>query len=730
MKHSLLTVLTVLVLAALCAAQIPTSNHVFVVAEENHSYSSVIGSSSMPYLNSLASKYGLATQYYANTHPSIGNYFMMTTGQILTNDDSQTPASFPVSADNIVRHLITAGKTWKAYAESLPYAGYTGGDVYPYAVRHNPLAYITDVQNSSNEKLNLVPFSQFATDLASNQLPNFSFIVPNVLDDAHDGTLQQADSWLQQNIAPLLASPAFQQDGILIISFDESFDTDTAYGGGQVATVVIGPNVKLGYQSSTLYQHQNLLCTAMTALGLTTFPGAAATATPLADFFGTTTTSSGVQVTVQSPAAGTTVGSPVQFAATATSAHPITGFVVYANNQNVYQTNSSSLSASVTLNPGTYNAFIRAWDSTGAYGTSPTFSITVGATTTTSVQVTVSSPTAGATVGSPVQFAATATSAHPITGFVVYANNQNVSQTNGSTLNASVALGAGTYSIYIRAWDSTGAYGTSPTFSITVSATTTSGVQVVVQSPAAGATVGSPVQFAATATSAHPITGFVVYANNQNVYQTNGSSLNASVALGAGTYSIYIRAWDSAGAYGTSPTFSITVGTTTTSGVQVTVQSPTTGVTVNSPVQFVAAATSAHPITGFVVYANNQNVYQMNGSTLNASVAFSAGTYSIYIRAWDSSGAYGTSATFSITVGATTASSTNNQAGLVADLQGMDSPTLKDERHGSSRPVFARCSGAGLQAALDSGSFLVIIPRNNQQEWQWVRFIIVAAEEV
>jgi len=70
----------------------------------------------MPYFNGLINQFGLATQYYANTHPSIGNYFMMTTGQILTNNDSQTPSSFPVSGDNVVRELLAAGKTWKAYA--------------------------------------------------------------------------------------------------------------------------------------------------------------------------------------------------------------------------------------------------------------------------------------------------------------------------------------------------------------------------------------------------------------------------------------------------------------------------------------------------------------------------------------------------------------------------------------------------------------------------------------
>src|SRR5437660_3823973 len=117
---------------------VPASSHVFVVVEENHSYSSVIGNSSMPYLNSLASKYGLATQYFADTHPSIGNYFMLTTGQIITNDDS---FGATVDADNIVRHLTAAGKTWRSYAEGLPAVGYLAAGPYPYAKNHNPFAY-------------------------------------------------------------------------------------------------------------------------------------------------------------------------------------------------------------------------------------------------------------------------------------------------------------------------------------------------------------------------------------------------------------------------------------------------------------------------------------------------------------------------------------------------------------------------------------------------------------
>jgi len=147
----------------------------------------------MPYLNSLASQYDLATQYFANTHPSIGNYFMLTTGQLVTNDDGFAGT---VGVDNIIRELITAGKTWKSYAESLPSTGYTGGDVYPYAKRHNPFSYFTDVVNSSTQLNNLVSLSQFGSDLANEQLPNFSFLVPSLLDDAHDGPLQLAGAWL------------------------------------------------------------------------------------------------------------------------------------------------------------------------------------------------------------------------------------------------------------------------------------------------------------------------------------------------------------------------------------------------------------------------------------------------------------------------------------------------------------------------------------------------------
>jgi phosphatidylinositol-3-phosphatase len=265
----------------------PLFGHVVLVMEENHSYSEVIGNTAnMPYLNSLATQYGLATQYFANTHPSIGNYFMLTTGKIITNDDA-----FPgtVSDDNIVRDLISAGKTWKSYAESIPSVGYLGGDSYPYAKRHNILSYFTDVTTSSTQAKNLVPFSQFSSDLANNQLPNFSFIVPNLLDDAHDPplsvALDVADFWLKQNIAPLISSPVFQNDGLLIIVFDEANTNDSTNGGGRVAMVVISPKAKAGFQSTTMYQHQSTLRLILHGLGVSTFPATASTAPEMGEFF-------------------------------------------------------------------------------------------------------------------------------------------------------------------------------------------------------------------------------------------------------------------------------------------------------------------------------------------------------------------------------------------------------------------------------------------------------------
>jgi hypothetical protein len=272
--------------ATLASAQVPRSNHMVVVVLENRHYSEIVGNTgSMPYLNSLIQKYGLATNYYANTHPSIGNYFMMTTGQTVTNNDDYTAT---VTVDNLARRFIADGRTWREYAESRPAQGWIGGDYDGvYVQHHSPFSYFSDVRNSTTQRQNLYSMSQFRADVANRTLPAFSFVVPNNQHNSHDGTLATADDWLRSNIDPIFATPYFQAggDGILVILFDESDDSDSAFGGGHIATLIAGPSVKPGYRSTTFYQHQSLLKTIGKALALTSIPAAGSTAPDMGEFF-------------------------------------------------------------------------------------------------------------------------------------------------------------------------------------------------------------------------------------------------------------------------------------------------------------------------------------------------------------------------------------------------------------------------------------------------------------
>lgn len=275
---------------------VPAFSHVFIVVEENHTYGDVIGNTSMPYLNSLATSYGLATQYYANAHPSLPNYFELTAGEgisITGLEGDNFPG--PLTQDNVVRALTAAGKTWKSYAESLPAIGYIGVDTGEYANRHNPFAYFSDVINSSTQAANIVPFTQLATDIANNAVPDYAFIVPNLNDDAHDcpaglstctdlHKLAAADQWLQTNIDPVIKSSAFQ-DAVMVIVFDEGDITDLANGGGHIPAVIVSSKSKAGYQSTTVYQHQSTMRLSLETLGVTDLPGDAATAPDMAEFF-------------------------------------------------------------------------------------------------------------------------------------------------------------------------------------------------------------------------------------------------------------------------------------------------------------------------------------------------------------------------------------------------------------------------------------------------------------
>jgi phosphatidylinositol-3-phosphatase len=298
--------LLVLVVTNPSYAQVPQVQHVIIVLEENTNYADVCGpnNTSMPFLCSLKSQGSFSANYYAPTHPSIGNYNDLGWGVVTTNDDNCVPNScgFPYTGDSIVRELQAAGKTWKGYAESLPSTCYFGGDNGQYAVRHSPIPYISDVQSNCLNRYVAFEDSNlgFAHDLAASTLPNFAFITPNLCDDAHDCTLPGSpipDQWLQTNvIQPLLTTGHLNPttgDTVLIVTFDES-NTDNTNGGGLVYWFMMGKGVQQNYQSAGpsaspgFYSHESTLRVIAEMLGASfSGLGGAATAPDMAELFGT-----------------------------------------------------------------------------------------------------------------------------------------------------------------------------------------------------------------------------------------------------------------------------------------------------------------------------------------------------------------------------------------------------------------------------------------------------------
>lgn len=234
-------------------------DHVVIIVEENKPATSILGSSAAPYLNSLASRSAVATDYSAVTHPSLPNYLALTGGSTagITDDCSPGPGC-EVHAPSIADEISASGRSWRMYAESMP-APCTPVSSGLYAVKHNPFLYYPSVtDHAASCAAHDVPFTRFAADLATtSSLPDYSFVSPNLCDDMHSCSVQTGDAWLSREVPKILGSPAFtQQNSLLVITWDEG---DSA--SNVVPAIFAGPAAKAGYTSSIPFGHYSLLHT-------------------------------------------------------------------------------------------------------------------------------------------------------------------------------------------------------------------------------------------------------------------------------------------------------------------------------------------------------------------------------------------------------------------------------------------------------------------------------------
>ena len=264
---------------------LPNFSHVFLIVMENEESTGIMGNSAAAYINALAGGHGLATEYFAVSHPSLPNYLALTAGSTFGIASDCTGCY--VNAMNIADQVESSGRSWKAYMESMPSSCYVG-DAYPYMQKHNPFIYYNDIRtNPARCAEHVVPFTQLSTDLTNGTVPNFAWITPNMCNDMHDCSIATGDAWLAKVVPGILASSAYLNGGALLITWDEGESNAGCCGnatGGQVATLVIAPNGIAGLRSTIAETHYSLLRTVEDAWGLSPL-GRAASAVAMREYF-------------------------------------------------------------------------------------------------------------------------------------------------------------------------------------------------------------------------------------------------------------------------------------------------------------------------------------------------------------------------------------------------------------------------------------------------------------
>ncbi|MGZ4098194.1 MAG: alkaline phosphatase family protein [Bacteroidia bacterium] len=257
-------------------AQLPKPDHIVVVMFQNKNYSSIVGSSNAPYINSLIADTNTAlfTQSYALTHPSQPNYLMLYSGSNQGVTTDIVPTNTPFTTCNLGASLLSAGHTFTGYSESMPSPGYLGISTSLYYRKHNPWS---DWQGTGPNALPASvnqPFTSFPGNY--NLLPDVAIVVPNIINCMHDGTIQQGDTWLKNNISQYVAWVK-THNSLLIITFDEG----DSGGDNHILTLFLGPMVKQG-SYNTRITHYNVLRT-LEDIYKVTACGASATSAPITE---------------------------------------------------------------------------------------------------------------------------------------------------------------------------------------------------------------------------------------------------------------------------------------------------------------------------------------------------------------------------------------------------------------------------------------------------------------
>jgi acid phosphatase len=237
--------LLALLLAAQCAmaGTLPHPDHIVIVMEENKSFSQIIGNKDAAYINALAKRGVLFTESYGVTHPSQPNYLAFFSGS--TQNISSNVCPLQLSGDNLGSALLAKNLSFVSYAETMPEAAYTGCMYGAYMRKHNPVSNWKALAALNQ------PYTEFPQDFA--KLPTVALVVPDQLNDMHDGSIAQGDAWLKQNIEAYVQW-AMTHNSLLIVTWDE----DDGSEANHIATILVGAMVKPG-KSTQRINHYTLL---------------------------------------------------------------------------------------------------------------------------------------------------------------------------------------------------------------------------------------------------------------------------------------------------------------------------------------------------------------------------------------------------------------------------------------------------------------------------------------